>query len=258
MDLYSFSLTQIATFLLVLARVGGIFTSAPVFGNAHVAPRVRIAIALALALVFLPMARYNPGRLDFMPFAFCVLKEAVVGIAMGFLVAMVFAAIQMAGAYVDLVVGFGFASVVDPMIQQQNAVIGQLQNLAATLLFLAINGHHLVIRGLADSFAVMPLGSVVLSPQAAGGFLSLFGSIFMAALKIAAPIVGAVFLTDVSLGILARTVPQLNVFVVGFPAKLAVALFVVIMVMPLALGVMTGLFTGIHSNLLTLLRYLGT
>ncbi len=258
MDLYSFGITNIATFLLVLARVGGIFTSAPVFGNTHVAPRVRIAIALGLTLVFLPLAKYNPGRLDFMPFAFSVLKEALVGVVMGFLVAMVFAAIQMAGAYVDLIVGFGFANVVDPMIQQQNAVIGQLQNLAATLLFLAINGHHLVIRGLADSFSVMPLGEGTFSPQAAGGLMALFATIFMAALKIAAPIVGAVFLTDVSLGVLARTVPQLNVFVVGFPAKLAVALFVVIMVMPLAFGVMTGLFTGIHHDMLTLLRHLAT
>jgi len=256
MDFYTFGLTQTATFLLVLARVGGIFTSAPVFGNVNVAPRVRIAIALSLAFVFLPLAKYDAARIDLLPFAFAVLKEGVVGVAMGFLVALVFAAIQMAGAYIDLQVGFGFANVVDPMIREHNAVLGQLQNLAATLLFLAINGHHLVLRGLADSFAVLPLGGATFSPQAASGIMHIFAVVFAAALRIAAPVVGAIFLTDVSLGILARTVPQLNVFVVGFPAKLAVALFAVIAVMPLAFGVMAGLFTGLHHDLLTLIRHL--
>ncbi|MCX8052933.1 MAG: flagellar biosynthetic protein FliR, partial [Armatimonadetes bacterium] len=247
---------QITAFVLVLARVGGIFTSAPVFGNVHVAPRVRIAVALALTFVFLPLAKYPEPRLDFLPFAFAVLKEALIGIAMGFVVSLVFAAIQMAGSYIDLLVGFGFADIVDPMVREHNAVVSQLQNLAATLLFLAVNGHHLVIRGLADSFSVIPLGVAEFSPNAAGGMMRVFVVIFAAALKIAAPVVGAIFLTDVSLGILARTVPQLNVFVVGFPAKLAVALFAVIAVMPLAFGVMADLFTGLHRDLLALLRHL--
>ena len=107
------------------------------------------------------------------------------------------------------------------------------------------------------SFAVLPLGHGTISPAAAGSILTIFATMFVSALKIAAPIVGAVFLTDISLGILARTVPQLNVFVVGFPAKLAVALFAVIIVMPMAFGVMTGLFTSVHHDLLALLRNLG-
>jgi len=256
MDLFGFGITQATTFLLVLARVGGIFTSAPVFGNVHVAPMVRVAIALSLAFVFFPMAQCAAPHTDFLPFVYALFREALVGLIMGFLAAMMFAAIQMAGAYVDLAVGFGFASVIDPMIREHNAVLGQLQNLAATLLFLAINGHHLMIRGLAQSFAVLPLGEMSLSPQCAGGILGVFAAIFVAALKIAAPVVGAVFLTDVGLGILARTVPQLNVFVVGFPAKLSVALFTVIIVMPAALGVMAGLFLGLPKDLLALLRYL--
>ena len=256
MDILGFGITQVTTFLLVLARVGGIFTSAPVFGNVHVTPMARVAIALSLAFVFFPMAHNPAGATDFVPFIFAVFKEALVGLAMGFLLAMMFAAIQMAGAYVDLGVGFGFAQVVDPMVREHNAVLGQLQNLAATLLFLAINGHHLMIRGLADSFAVLPLGEIGFSPQSAGGILNVFAAMFVAALKIAAPIVGAVFLTDVGLGILARTVPQLNVFVVGFPAKLTVALFTVIVVLPSAFGVMIGLFGGLHRDLIALLKYL--
>ena len=255
MDLFGFGIREIATFLLVLTRVGGIFTTAPVFGNVNVAPMVRVGIATCLAFVFLPIAQYDVSHLALLPFALAVVKEAMVGIAMGFLASLVFAAIQMAGAFVDLQVGFGFANVVDPMIKQRNAVIGQLQNLAATLLFLALNGHHLMLRGLADSFSVLPLGQATFSADIAGGVMHTFAVIFLAALKIGAPVVGAIFLTDVSLGILARTVPQLNVFVVGFPAKLTVGLFTVLAVMPVAFAVMAGLFSGLHSDLMALLKY---
>lgn len=256
MDLYGFTISRIVTFLLVLARVGGIFTVAPIFGNANVAPMVRVAIAACLAFVFLPMANYNAANLDILAFVLVVGKEVLIGLIMGFLASLMFSAIQMAGSFIDLQIGFGFASIVDPMTKQQNAVIGQLYNLAATLLFLAINGHHMMLRGLADSFTVMPLGAMNMTAQASADMIGLFSVIFISALKISAPIVGAIFLTDVSLGILSRTVPQLNVFIVGLPAKLAVGLMVIIIVLPVAFGVMTGLFSGLHSDLMTILKYL--
>lgn len=256
MTLLGFGITQIATFLLVLARVGGIFTSAPVFGNVNVAPMVRVGIAASLAFVFLPLAHFDAADLSFAAFVVAIVKEAAVGLMMGFLAHLMFAAIQMAGSFIDLGVGFGFASVVDPMIKEQNAVLGQLHNMAATLLFLALNGHHLMLRGLADSFAVLPLGQVSVGMAASGGIIQVFAMVFLAALKIGTPVVGAIFLTDVSLGILARTVPQLNVFVVGFPAKLAVGFMAVFAVMPVAFGVMGGLFSGLHRDLMALLKCL--
>jgi flagellar biosynthesis protein FliR len=256
MDIYGFTISRIVTFLLVLARVGGIFTVAPIFGNVNVAPMVRVAIAACLAFVFLPMANYNAANLDILAFVLVMGKEVLIGLIMGFLASLMFSAIQMAGSFIDLQVGFGFASIVDPMTKQQNAVIGQLYNLAATLLFLAINGHHMMLRGLADSFTVMPLGAMNMTAQASADMIRLFSIIFISALKISAPVVGAIFLTDVSLGILSRTVPQLNVFVVGLPAKLAVGLMTVIIVLPVAFGVMIGLFSGLHNDLLTILKYL--
>jgi flagellar biosynthetic protein FliR len=256
MDLYAFGITSIVTFLLVLARVGGIFTTAPIFGNVNITPMVRVAIALALAFVFFPMARIDKIPTELLPFVAAVGKEALVGISMGFLASLMFTAIQMAGAYVDLQVGFGFAQIVDPMTKESHAVLSQFQNFAATLLFLALNGHHLMISGLADSFAILPLGTMAIRGAAVGGLVQAFAGIFLAALKIGAPVVGAIFLTDVALGILARTVPQLNVFVVGLPAKLTVALLAVIVVMPLAFAVMSSLFAGLHKDLLMLIRTL--
>jgi flagellar biosynthetic protein FliR len=257
MDLLGFGISQMVTFLLVLVRVAGIFTVAPIFGNVNVTPLVRVGIAGCLAFVFLPMAHFDASHLDFLALLMVIVKEALVGIVMGFLAAMMFAAIQMAGAFIDLQIGFGFANVVDPMMKQHSAVIGQLYNFAATLLFLGLNGHHLMIRGLADSFSVLPLGSVIVTPHATSGILQVFTVLFLASLKIGAPVVGAIFLTDVSLGILARTVPQLNVFVVGFPAKLTVGLLAVFAVLPVTFAVMTGLFGGLEHDLVRLLKYMG-
>jgi len=257
MDILGFGISQIVTFILVLARVGGIFSVAPIFGNVNVAPMVRVGIAAALAFVFVPMAHFDASHLDFLSFTLVIVKETIVGLVLGFLAALMFAAIQMAGAFIDMQVGFGFASVVDPMSKQQNAVIGQLYSLVATLIFLAINGHHLMLRGLADSFSVLPLGTMSISTSVTAGMMQVFATIFLAALKIGAPVVGAVFLTDVSLGILARTVPQLNVFVIGFPAKLTVGLLAVIFVLPVAVAVMSGLFSGLEHDLVRLLKYLG-
>jgi flagellar biosynthetic protein FliR len=256
MDLYAFGITSVVTFLLVLARVGGIFTTAPIFGNVNVTPMVRVAVALALAFVFMPMARITSVPTELLPFVAAVIKEAIVGLAMGFLASLMFAAIQMAGAYVDLQVGFGFAQIVDPMTRESHAVLSQFQNFAATLLFLALNGHHLMISGLADSFGILPLGAMAIKGGAVSGLVTAFAGIFLAALKIGAPVVGAIFLTDVALGILARTVPQLNVFVVGLPAKMAVALLAVIAVLPMAFAVMAHLFSGLHRDLVLLIRTL--
>lgn len=257
MDILGFGITQIVTFLLVLARVAGIFSTAPIFSNVNVAPMVRVSIALALTFVFVPMARYNPtAQLDWLPFIVAIAKEAAIGLAMGFLASLMFAAVHMAGTFIDLQIGFGFAQMVDPMIKEQHAVISQFQNLAATLLFLTINGHYLMIQGLADSFAILPLGEISMSTQVAGGMMHVFSIMFLAALKIGAPVVGAIFLTDVALGILARTVPQLNVLVVGFPAKIAVGFVVILAVLPIAFTVMTGLFSGLRNDLMILIKAL--
>ena len=256
MDLLGFGITQLVTFLLVLARVGGIFTVGPVFANANVNRTVRLAIAVALAFVFLPLAKYDAGKLDVLSFFGAIIKETLVGLLMGYLASMMFSAIQMAGSYIDLAMGLGFASQVDPMSKERSAVMGQLQNMIATLIFLGINGHHIMIRGLADSFAVLPIGKMIMTPEAAGGMLGIFATVILAALKIASPVIGVIFITDISLGILARTVPQLNIFSVGFPVKLMVGLLVVIVILPATAAVMIALFSGLHRDIIMLLRHL--
>ncbi len=256
MELLDFGINRVATFALVLSRTAGIFTTAPIFGNKNVPVMVRVAMALSLTLVFLPMTSFDANSLDTASFALAIVKEALAGLFLGYVASLMFAAIQTAGAYIDLTLGFGFAAMVDPMTKEREAVVGQFQNMVAVLLFLAVNAHHLIIRGLAESYVVLPLGEMTYNPSIAGGVMHFFRIIVMASLKIAAPILGVVFLTDVALGILARTVPQLNVFVLGFPVKLAVGLAAIFIVLPVTAGVMTNLFAGIQTDLMDLMKHM--
>lgn len=249
-------MTKMVTFLMVLARVGGIFTLAPVFGNQNVTRLARIAIAISLAFVFVPTVNYTLPTFEILPFLIVIFKETLVGVLMGFLASMVFSAVTMAGSYIDLAMGLGFAQQVDPLTKERTAVMGQLQTLTATLIFLCVNGHYIMITGLADSFSVIPIGAMTFSPVAAQGLLMVFSGVMIAALKISAPVVGILFITDIAMGIMARTVPQMNVFNVGFALKLAVGLLVVIVVLPSTAAIVVGLFAGMHRDFVVLLRSL--
>jgi flagellar biosynthesis protein FliR len=258
MQILNFGLVQILTWLLVFARSAGIFTTAPIFGNAHVSMFTRVGMAACLAFIFAPMvaAANMPVPSDTLSLAAAVVKEAVVGLMIGFVGMLLFMVVQAAAEMIDMQIGFGFANIVDPMMNQHTSVIGQFQYMAATLIFLGMNGHHLLLQGLADSFSVLPLGHVSLSAAATHSMLNTFARLFLAAMKIGGPVVGVILLTDVALGILARTVPQLNVLVVGFPAKIIVGLLTVIVAMPAAFIVVQDLFAGLGTDINLLVRTL--
>ncbi len=258
MNIPGFGIGQILIWLLVFARTAGIFTTAPVFGNSHVPVTTRVGLAACLALIFTPLASAGGSQppSDALDLVFALVKEAAVGLAIGFVGMLLFMVVQSAAELVSLQTGLGFAAVVDPMNNQQTSVLAQFQNLVATMLFLTINGHHILLQGLAESFAILPLGRMSFGPAAAGTIMTTFEHLFLAAIKIGGPIVGVILLTDVALGILARTVPQLNVLVVGFPAKIFVGLVTVVIAMPAAFVMMRTLFGGLGGDMHVLVQAL--
>lgn len=251
-------LEQITIWLLVFSRTAGIFSVAPVLGNAHVPVITRIGLAACLALIFTPLvsAGHPSPPADMFGLVFAFAKEAVVGLAIGFVGMLLFMVIQSTAQLIDLQMGLGFASLVDPN-NEQTSVVGQFYFLTATLVFLTMNGHHMIIQGLGDSFSVIPLGHLTFRPEAMGSLLNVFARLFVAAIKIGGPIVGVILLTDVALGILSRTVPQLNVLVVGFPAKLFVGLVSILVAMPAVFVVIHGLFGGLPRDIHVLAAALG-
>ena len=255
MDLTAFSARELLVFLLILVRTAGIFTLTPIFGAQQTPGHVRLVMAVALALVFVPMAR-PPSEIPVgtLALAVVVAREALVGLAIGFVVSMVFSAIEIAGHIIDVNAGFGLAAVVDPINGHHAAPVARLHTLLAGLIFFVTNSHHLLLKGLADSFSIAPVGQMGIGPAVAGGMIELFSGLFMVGVRIAVPVMAAVFLADLALAIAARVVPQMNVLIVGFPLKLGVGIVGLIVALPVIVAMSQGLFGDMYGQIGSLVR----
>jgi flagellar biosynthesis protein FliR len=236
--LHHFSEQQVGAFLLVLARVSPLFLLAPMFSSATVPPRVRGVIAVALAVGISPVALHNGAHvpLDVLGYAGLLLKEILVGLGFSFTLSALFAAISAAGSFADYFVGFSFGSLVDPITGNQGGVLNQVYAMFGLLIFVAINGDGWVIEGLARSYDAIPLTSAPDIGTLAHGAQIAFSGIFAAAVEICAPVLLAMLLTDAAFGLVSRVMPSLNVFGVGFPAKVLVGLLVLGVSLPFVGG----------------------
>lgn len=230
-----FWLDQFHLFLLILLRVSALLIVAPLFGHRLFLARAKIGLAFAISLVVFPLVASRGLHLPegFLPYALMMVRELIMGMVLGFAVLLLFIGVQFAGQLAGLQMGFGIINVIDPQSQEQVSVIGQFLNILAILIVLMTDGHHLILRGLFASFEIVPLGGVQLKAPVIEKLIVLAGQIFVIAIKISAPVLVALLLISVALGILARTVPQMNVFIVGFPVQLAVGLGVLLVSLPL-------------------------
>ncbi len=228
---------QAAGFILVLARLTPLFLVAPLFSSRQIPPRVRTIVACALAVGLTPIAMHGqhvPN--DALALFALVFKELLVGLAFALTIALLFAAVSSAGALLDMLVGFSFGAIVDPLTGNQSAVLTQLYGLVALAVFVVIDGTSWVIGGLARTYDLVPLSAAPDVRALAVGVVASFATIFSAALEVAAPVLLAVVITDVAFGVVTRVVPQLNVFAVGFPVKVIVGLTVVAASLPFVSG----------------------
>lgn len=233
-----FTVDQAGFFFLIFVRVVSILVLVPIFGGQTVPPQLKVAFALILtALMFAPsMTAGLSFEFQFsLPFfGLLVVKEVMVGIAVGFVASMLFTAIQFAGRLVDTEMGFGFVELMDPTTNESVTVWGQLQVILFTILFLLINGHYFMLLAVQKSFELIPLmGGTLPGGKVAFHLTSLTGAIFVVALKFSAPIYVTLILSEVALGAVARTVPQINIFFVGMPLKIAIGLGTAILVLPM-------------------------
>lgn len=225
--------TWIAALLWPLTRILGLIAASPLFGNSSVPVSVKVALGVMLATIMAPAVPAMPA-VDPMSLAgfLILLQEMLIGLAMGFAMRIVFAAVEMAGEVSSLTMGLGFATFFDPMSSGRSSAISQFLALIATMAFLAVNAHLVLLEALAESFITMPVSS---TPIAAGGPYAVAqfgGKIFAAGLQLSLPIVAALLVTNVALGILTRAAPQLNIFGIGFPISLGVGMLVISIAMP--------------------------
>jgi flagellar biosynthetic protein FliR len=217
-----------AAFLLVLARIGPLFAVAPFFSSKMFPMRARMICAVALAVGLTPVVgRGQVIALEILPLTGLLMKEALVGLAFAFSLSLLFAALQVAGSFLDTLIGFSYGSLVDPITGTSTSVLANLYGLVGVAIFLAIGGDTWVIAGLARTYELVPLADAPELASLIAGVIHVFTHIFAAALEVAAPVLLALVLTDAAFGVVSRVVPQLNVFAVGFPAKIAVGLLFV-------------------------------
>jgi flagellar biosynthesis protein FliR len=228
---------QLAGFILVLARVGPLFVLAPLFSSKMIPPHVRGIVAVGISLGLAPIALHGQHvPSDSLALAGLIVEGMLVGFGFAFSVAVLFAAVESAGALADIASGFSYGALINPLSGNQAGVLSQFYSLVGTAIFLIIGGDAWLLRGLARTFQLVPLTSAPQIDSLVGGAERVFATVFTSALEIAAPVVIALLITDVAFGVVSRVVPQLNVFAVGFPAKVGVALMIVGASLPFVSG----------------------
>lgn len=238
--------TLITAVLLVSMRVGALLLLTPLFSVGNVPIRVRVLFVLALATLLTlglqPSLQEVPETLPELVLA--AVNELLLGAALAFGVFAAFGAFMFGGRLLDFQMGFGIAAVIDPATSNQNPLIGTALNLMAVTAFFLLDGHHMMIRGLAYALERVPLGS---SMMAIGmeAMLVQFGTMFVYGLAIVAPAVVALLLVDVGMAVAARTMPQVNMFIVGLPIKI----FVGLALLALSLGYMGPLLERIYESI---------
>ncbi len=227
-------------FLLALVRASAWMLLVPPFGTRAIPSQVKVGLAAALAIPVAHKVGADAPALEIGPLIGAIVLQIAVGVALGFLVQMFFAAVQAAGELIDLFGGFTVAPAFDPLSNAQSSTFGRFYQLLATMLLFALDGHILLVRGFLTSFDAITATGPSLD-DFSGEIIGDLGTFFVAAIEIAAPMLAALFLAEVALGLLSRAAPQMNVFMVGFPFKIGLTLVLAGLALPLLPGTVESL-----------------
>jgi flagellar biosynthetic protein FliR len=244
---------KVTGFFLVLARISPLFVMAPLFSSKLMPAKAKTVVAVGLAMGLTPIAvRGQQIPTDPLAVTGLLVEQLLVGLAFAFAVGAVFNAVEAAGSLSDMIAGFSFGSLVDPINGNQGGTLTNLYSLVGLAMFIAIGGDAWVLRGLARTFDLVPLTKSAPIASLTSGVETEFGSIFIAAIEVAAPVLLAMLVTDIAFGMVSKVVPQLNVFAVGFALKIGVAVLIVAASLPFISGFMSNLlandvFTALHT-----------
>ncbi len=229
------SIEQLLVFLLILGRIAGVFIQAPIF-NSRSFPffaKTAFAIWTSILLWFVtPIHQTLPENLS--SFILSLIFEVAIGFVIGFVSNIIFIAVQSAGEIMDLQMGLSVATALDPIFGSVISVIGRLAFFTALIMFITVDGHHLVLAAFHQSFMAFPVGKLAnfFSPGLAQQIILLGSTLWMTAIKLAAPAVLLIFISDFTFGIVSRVAPQVNVFMLGFQVKPSLGLIGFLLALP--------------------------
>ena len=257
-NLLNYDASQLLAFILVLVRVSGIISTAPVFGSSNIPPQIKVVLSLILALIlypFIPLITVYPDRPDH--YIMLIASELLIGLVLGIIARFLFGAVEFAGTVIGFQMGLGMAMVFDPQSQEQISLVGRFENATATLIFLAMDGHLIVLQALVRSYSVLPPGGASINRPLVENLTELSASVFVIGLQIGAPLIVALFLANAVVGLLARSVPQIQVFVVGFPLTLMLGFLFLFFGMPFFAQAVHQMFEKLDTQFFEAIKLLG-
>jgi flagellar biosynthetic protein FliR len=238
MNQFGFTETEIVPFFASLVRVACLFLVVPVFGDNNIPPLVKIFLSFTINMVIFPIAAAQGlagagalAQTDIGIIAL-VLKDGLVGFTLGFVAKMFFDGLTFAFGHIGNQMGFNMASAYDHHTEANLPIISQMISIFAVMLFLAVNGHHVFIKALVQSYQAVPIGGLVISKSLVAFVLETSVQVFWIAAKLSAPMALMIFLINCAFGIVAKAVPQINVFVVSFTINILAGFVVISLSLP--------------------------
>ena len=255
-------ISDVYAYLLVLTRMTSFLVTVPVFSSRGIPVYFKIGFAFFVSLIIFPVTMTEVTLSLNGSYIFFLIQEAVLGLALGWTAQLIFTSIQVAGSFIDLQIGFALANIIDPQTGIQSPMIGNFKYTFAVLLFFTLDIHHLFIEGIISSYKLLPIAGqwlIEVKGVALTSFvLSTFSNMFVIAFKIAAPLVVTLLLADIALGIVARTVPQLNVFVVGLPLKIIINFILLLLISTGLIYIFKEIFMEMVYSIKQLIEILGS
>ncbi|MDR2489214.1 MAG: flagellar biosynthetic protein FliR [Desulfovibrio sp.] len=227
MDIFTFDMAGLAGFLLTLVRVSCIVFLMPFYGGEYIPIQVKAAFCLILTMAIWPHLALPGSALPAHPIgiALLLLGELILGLLLGLCVYFIFTGIQTGGEIMGFQMGFTMMTLADPMSGTQVSVTSHLLYMVTFLIFLSLDGHLHLLRALADSFVLIPPGGLRVADSLAENVLELSAGMFILAVKVAAPVIASLFMAELTLALMGRAAPQMNLLTMGFPIKIAVGFF---------------------------------
>lgn len=233
------------TFILIFARISSFMIIAPGFSLKQAPIMLKVGLSFFISVSIYSMMSELLVVSNLIILVLLIIKEILVGVALGFVVQLIFSAVEMAGQLIDFQVGFSMGSVYDPSVGIQASNYGRLYYWIALVLFFLTDMHHLVLINLMNSFDFVPLGTANMAGHTVEGMIRLFGGVFETSVLLAAPVVLVALVTDCVLGIVSRSVPQINVLMLGMPMKILISFFFILLFLPNFMQMISNLFPEI-------------
>lgn len=255
-QVFSFSEFEILAFFLVLVRMSSFVVAWPVFGTTSVPAPIKVLFALVLSLMIFPVVNHSQVNMEIISHQIILLsvKEAFIGLSFGFLARMFFFALRIAGEIISVTIGLSSSQLFNPAFGGNVSAVEQFKVIIATLFFLAINGHHLLLAGIIDSFRIIPLGPELINLSQLNSIGLIVQEIMVIGLKMASPVMISIFFMNITMAVIGRTVPQINVLITSLPVNIMVGLLVMFVTVPLLIWQMHGLLEVSTERLFALMK----